>query len=77
MIKTEKKGRNPTYTSLMEFTTSREEHMLMFWSQITPTNMSPFNKGECVGHLELPIENMQQISGDSGSLTAHSITPKK
>ena len=34
------------------------------------------NKGELVGHLDLPIEDMQQISGNSGSLTAHSITTK-
>ena len=36
-----------------------------------------FNKGEHVGHLELPIEDMQQISEDSGSLTAPSFTMKK
>ena len=39
-----KKGRIPTYKSLMEFTTSREEHMLMFLSQTTPTNTSPSTK---------------------------------
>ena len=36
-----------------------------------------FNKGEHVGHLEPPIEGMQQIWEDSESLTAHSITVKK
>ena len=36
-----------------------------------------FNRGEHVGHLKPPIECMEQISEDSGSLTAHSITMKK
>ena len=36
-----------------------------------------FNKGEHVGHLEPPIEDMQQIPEDFGSLTAHSITTKR
>ena len=36
-----------------------------------------FNKGEHVGHLEAPIEDMQQLQEDSVSLTAHSITTKK
>ena len=39
-----KKGRTPTYTSLMEFITSREKQMLMFLSQTTPTNMSPLTE---------------------------------
>ena len=71
-----KKGRTPTYTSLMESITSKEEHMLKFLSQITPTTHIIFKKEEHVGHLELPIEDMQQIIEDSGSLTAHSITTK-
>ena len=33
-----KKGRTPPNTSLMESITSKEEHMLMFSSQTTPTN---------------------------------------
>ena len=36
-----------------------------------------FNKVEHVGHLESPIEDMEEISEDTGSLTAHSITMKK
>ena len=40
-----KKGRIPTYTSLMEFTTSKEEHMLMFLSQITSINTLLLTKG--------------------------------
>ena len=40
-----KKRRTPTYTSSMAFTTSGKEHMLMFLSQITATNMSPLTKG--------------------------------
>ena len=39
-----KKGRTPTYTSLMEFTTSKEEHMLMSLCQTTLTNMSSLTK---------------------------------
>ena len=35
-----------------------------------------FKKGEHVGHLELFIEDMQQLSQNSGSLTAYSITTK-
>ena len=31
---------------------------------------------EHIGHLEQPIEDMQQTSEDSGSITAHSITIK-
>ena len=42
-----KKERTPTYKSSIEFITSRKEHMLMFLSQITPTNMSPLTKGTC------------------------------
>ena len=33
-----------------------------------------FNKGEYVGHLESPVEDMQQIKEDAGSLTTYSIT---
>ena len=40
-----KKGRTQTYTSLIEFIKSKEEHMLMFSSQTTPTNTSPSTKG--------------------------------
>ena len=36
-----------------------------------------FNKGEYVQHLELPIEDMQHIPEDPGSLTAHSITTER
>ena len=36
-----------------------------------------FNKGEYVGHVELPIEDMQQNPEDSGSLTTHSITTRR
>ena len=35
-----------------------------------------FDKGEHVGHLKPPIEDMEQISEDCGSLTAHSVTTK-
>ena len=30
-----------------------------------------------MGHLELPIDDMQEVPEDSGSLTAHSITTKR
>ena len=36
-----------------------------------------FNKGEYLRDLKLPIEDMQQIPEDPGSLTAHSITTKR
>ena len=36
-----------------------------------------FNKGEHVGHLELPIEEIQWIPEDLGSLTTHSITTER
>ena len=36
-----------------------------------------FNKWEYVGHLELPTEDMQQIPGDTESLTAQSITKER
>ena len=36
-----------------------------------------FNKGEYVGHIEPPIEDMQQIPKDEESLTAHSTTTRK
>ena len=36
-----------------------------------------FNKGECVGHLEPPIEDMQQIPEDPESQTTHSITMER
>ena len=48
--------------------------MLKFLFQTSPTNTSPSTKGKYVGHLELPIEDMQQIPEDSGLLTTHSIT---
>ena len=71
-----KKGRIPTYTSLMEFITSKEEHILLFSSQTTPTNIT-FNREEHVEHLEQPMEDVPQIPEDSGSITAHSITAEK
>ena len=36
-----------------------------------------FNKGEYVGHRELPIEDMQQTPDDPESLTTHSITTRR
>ena len=51
--------------------------MLMFLSQTTPTNTSPLTHGEYVGHLELPIEEIQQIPGAPESLTTHSITMER
>ena len=36
-----------------------------------------FNKVEYVGHLEPPIEDMQQIPDDPESLTTHSITTER
>ena len=36
-----------------------------------------FNKGKYVGHLESPIEDMQQIPEDPKSLTTYSITTER
>ena len=36
-----------------------------------------FNRGECVGHLEPPTEDMQQIAEDPQSLTTHSTTTER
>ena len=43
-----KRGRTPRYTSLMEFITSKEKHMLMLFSNYTNKDI-PFNKGEYLG----------------------------
>ena len=66
-----------TYTSLMASTTPKEKHMLMFSFQAIPTNTSPSTKWNTIGHLELPMEDMQQIPEDAESLTTHSITTKR
>ena len=36
-----------------------------------------FNKGVCVGHLEPPMKEMQQIPEDPESLTIHSVTTER
>ena len=48
----------------------------VFISNFTNKHVT-FNKGEHVGHLVLPIEDMQQLSEDTGPLTAHSINTNK
>ena len=60
----------------MESITSKEEHMLMFLFQLLQKHIS-FNKGEYVGHLQLPVEEIQQIPEDPGSLTTHSISTER
>ena len=39
-----RKGKTPSYISLMESVTSKKKHMLMFSLQTTPTNTSPSTK---------------------------------
>ena len=54
-----KKGKTPAYTSLMGSITSKGKTCInVLISNYTNKHIT-FNKGECVGHLELPIENMQ------------------
>ena len=77
LIRTSKKGKTPKYTPLMESITSKEEHMLMFSFQTTPKKHITFNKGEYVGHLEPPTEDMEQIPEDPGSLTTHIIITER
>ena len=48
--------------------------MLMFSTSNYTIKHITFNKGEHVGHLEPPIEGMEQISVDFGLLAAHSVT---
>ena len=77
VIRTERKGGTQTYTSLMESKNIKgRTYVNVLVSNYTSTHVT-FNKGEQVGHLELPIEDMHQIPEDSGSLTAHSITTKR
>ena len=51
------------------------KYVNVFFSNYTNKHIT-FNKVKFVGHLELPMEDMQMILEDSGSLTAHSITTK-
>ena len=48
----------------------------VFMSNYTNRHVT-FNKGEHVGHLELPTEDMKQLSKDSEALIAHSLTTKR
>ena len=50
--------------------------MLMFLSKLHQQTSHLQQRGTA-GHLEPPIEDIQQNSEDSGSLTAHNITMKK
>ena len=59
-----KKGRTPTYTSLMEFITSKAEHMLMFSSQTTSINMPLSTKGnrqDTWNHLYKTCNRSQKV----------------
>ena len=69
-------GKTPSYTSLMEFLTSKEKTYVTVLVSNNTSKHVTLNKGEYVGHLQLPIEDMQEITENSRSLTAHSITTK-
>ena len=60
----------------MEFMKSEEKYVNVLISNYSNKHIT-FNKGEYVGHMELPIEDMQQIPEYSGSLTAHIITMER
>ena len=72
-----KKGRDPNINIIDGIHNIKgKTYVDVFISNYTNKHIT-FNKGEYVGHLEPPIEDMQQIPEDSGSLTAHSITTKR
>ena len=57
--------------------TSKEKTYVNVLVSNYTNNHITFNKGEHVGHLDMPIEDIQQTPEDSGSLTTQSITTKK
>ena len=76
VIRTPKKGKEPNIHIIDGIhNIKRRTNVNVLISNYT--NKHTLNKGEQVGHLEPPIEDMQQISGDPGSLTVHSITAKR
>ena len=71
-----KKGKDPNIHIINGIHNIRgRTHVNVFISNHTNKHIT-FNKGEHVGHVELPVEDMEQIPENSGSLTAHSITTK-
>ena len=72
-----KKGMDPNIHIIGEIHNIKgKTYVNVLISNYTNKHMS-FNTGEYFGHLELPIKDMQQIPGDSGSITTHSIIMKK
>ena len=55
---------------------SKEKHVNFLISNYTNKHIT-FNKGEYIGHLEPPIEEIQQTPADPESLTTHSITTER
>ena len=76
MIKTQK-GKDPDIHIIDGIDNIKERTYVNVFISNDINKHVTFNKGELVGHLELPIYHMQQISGNSRSLTAHNITTEK
>ena len=72
-----KKGKNPNILTIDGINNIKgKTYVNVLISNYTNKHIT-FNKGEYLGHLKPSIEDMQQISEDSGSLTTHSITTKR
>ena len=77
VIRTPKDGKDPNIHIIDGIHNMKgKTYVNVFVSNYTNKHIT-FNKGEYVGHIELPIENMQQIPEDPGSLTTHSITTER
>ena len=77
MIRTPKKGKDP-FIHIIDgiHNIKGKTYVNILVSNYTNKHIT-FNKREHLGHLEPPIEYMQQTPEDSESITAHSITMKK
>ena len=72
-----KKGKDPNIHIIIGIHNIKgKTYVNVLFSNYTNKHIT-FNKGEYVEHLELPIEDMQQIPEDPESLTTHSITTKR
>ena len=79
VIKTWKKGKDPNIHIIDRIHNIKGRIRIcvnVFNSNYTNKHVT-LNKGEHVGHLELPIEDMQWLSEDSEALTAQSSTTKR
>ena len=76
-MKTQKKGKDPNLNIINGIHNIKgRTYVNVFISNYTNKHIT-FNKVKHVGHLEPPIKDMQQLSENSGSPTAHSITTKE